>query len=812
MPSIQGLSSSEAAARRARGEGNTVSFQHTRSYAQIVRENVFTFINNVLYVLGIALILLGRVSDAVVSVGVVSVNIIVSVVQEIRAKRTLDRISLLTRPHASVVRDGQEQTLDPSEVVLGDALRVGAGDQIVVDGVVLDGRMDVDESLLTGESDLVPKQPGDEVFSGSFCVSGTAYYEARRVGAQSMANQITAGARAFRRVLTPLQREVNLVIRVLVLVVAYFEILLMTSAYVNGIPLVDSVRMSVVLAGLVPNGLFLAIAVAYSLGAVRIARQGALVQQANAIESLSNVDVLCMDKTGTLTANRIQLESIHALGGTPEPELRQLLADYAASTAGGNRTNEALAAAGSGQARRVRTDVPFSSARKWSALAFDDGSGAYVLGAPEMIRDQLAAGPADWTAIAEDGTAQGLRVLLFARAPAGEPLQDASGEPRLPSGLAPLGIVRFSDELRAEARETLAKFRQTGVQLKIISGDNPQTVAALARQAGFDAGTHMISGPEMDTLDEAQFAQAAEDAMIFGRVTPQHKERLVQALKKRGHYVAMIGDGVNDVLSLKQSNLGIAMQSGSQATRSVADIILLNDSFASLPAALMEGQRIINGMQDILKIFLTRVLYVSLLFLSTGLVRGFPFGPKESSLLALFTVGIPTVALAIWARPGMRRNRNRNLMRSLVHFVIPAAATISLAALGVYIAVLKAHLGPGALADPAAMDNAQLIAQTALTTVSVLCGLMLLVFVEPPTLFWTGGDVYSGDWRPTILAGILLVAFLGVMLTPLRDQFELARLEFADFTLIAGVVLIWGALVRWAWRNLWLERFLSEES
>jgi cation-transporting ATPase E len=672
--------------------------------------------------------------------------------------------------------------------------------------------MQVDESLLTGESEPVAKAPGDEVFSGSFCVSGSGCYEARRVGLQSMANRIAAGARAFRRVLTPLQREVHLVIRVLILVVAYFQILLATSAFVNGTALVDSVRMSVVLAGLVPNGLFLAIAVAYSLGSLRIARQGALVQQANAIESLSNVDVLCLDKTGTLTANRIRFETAEPLGAGSDG-LDGLLGDFAASTPTGNRTTEAIAAARPGTKRRVVGEAPFSSERKWSGLAFGDGEtpGGYVLGAPEVLRPQLAGSPQPWEPRAEEWTARGWRVLLFARCPDGAAFPDGDAEPRLPDQLEPLGVLAFSDELRPEAEETLRRFRETGVQLKIISGDNPQTVAALARQAGFDARQRLVSGPALDAMDDAQFAQAAEEGLIFGRVTPQQKERLVRALKERGHYVAMIGDGVNDVLSLKQAQIGIAMQSGSQATRSVADLILLNDSFASLPEALREGQRIINGMHDILKIFLTRIFYVSLLFLSTGLVGGFPFNPKESSLLALLTVGIPTVALAVWARPGMRRNRNVDLMRTLFRFVVPASATISLAALGVYLTLLtRASMEPTLLSEELAWEAAHSLAQTALTTITVVCGLVLLVFVEPPAKFFVGGDRLSGDWRPTVLAGVLLLAYFLVLLTPLREQFELVPLAPGELAFIGAVALVWAAVLRWAWRQRWLERFLSE--
>src|SRR5262249_34816544 len=268
----------------------------------------------------------------------------------------------------------------------------------------------------------------------------------------------------------------------------------------------------------------------------------------------------------------------------------------------------------------------------------------------------------------------------------GSALHDADGQPTLPVELQPLGLMCFTDELRPEARETLQRFAESGIRLKIISGDNPQTVAALAQQAGLSPDARLIAGTELAGMDETQFAQAADDATIFGRTTPQQKERLVRALRKRGHHVAMIGDGVNDLLSLKQANLGIAMLSGSQATRAVADIVLLHDSFAVLPYAFQEGQRILNGMQNIFKLFLTRVLYVTLLIVSVGIIGGFPFAPKHASLLALLTVGIPTLALAAWARPGLAPRGS--LVRPLLHFVLPAALTLSLVGLGVYAATL----------------------------------------------------------------------------------------------------------------------------
>ncbi len=810
---IRGLTTKEAAERRARGLGNDVKIQTSRSYPEIIRENVFTFINNILFGLGIALVLVGRTSDAVVSVGIIMINVVVSVVQEVRAKRTLDRIALLTRPQATAVRDGSEKTIDPSELVVGDVLLVRAGDQIVVDGEVRQGQMEVDESLLTGESDLIPKAVGERVLSGSFCVTGRAYYEAQKVGKDSFANQLTREARAFRRVRTPIQQETNLVIRILLLIAVYFEFMLLVSSLLNGVSVVESIKMSVVIAGLVPNGLFVAIALAYALGAVRIAGKGALVQQSNAVESLSNVNVLCLDKTGTLTSNQIRFHALCPLEST-EPELRRMLGDFAASGATGNRTSEAIAAACPGSPRPPVEEVPFSSERKWSALSFADADmkGTFVLGALEMLQPGLKPGAA------ADGQAaawadEGLRVLMFAYCPEIVPLLGEDRKPQLPRELTPLGLVSLSDVLRPEAQQTLAAFAQAGVKLKVISGDNPQTVAALARQAGLGPDLVTISGLELDGLSPAELAEKAEEGNIFGRITPRQKELLVEALRSKGHYVAMTGDGVNDVLSLKQANLAIAMQSGSQATRAVADIVLMGDSFSSLPFAVREGQRIINGMHDILKLFLTRTFFVALVILSTSILGGFPFSPKQSSVLAFLAVGLPTIALAAWSRPGP--TPKGSMMRRMLHFVLPACLMMSIFGLLVFAGFLVEGFQEYFLAHPDSdtatiVANVLPIAQTALTSFSILCGLALLVFVEPPSRFWEGGDVLTGDRRPSFLALALFVVFIIFLsATGFSGAFDFAPLSILEYAIILAVVIVWAFVLRWTWRSKLVERFFS---
>jgi len=808
-PILPGLSTHEVRARRAAGKGALMPPPTSRTYAQIVREDVFTLIHTILFVLCAALLLLGQYSEALISAGVVFFNVVVSVAQEVRAKLALDRIALLTRPRATVIRDGQEQAIDPGELVQDDILVLRAGDQIVADGPIIDeGPVQVDESLLTGESEPITKHVGDWLSSGSFCLSGAACYRAEGIGMTSVAGQLTSKARAFRRMLTPLQRRITVIMQVLLLVALYIEIILLLIALANQTAVVDVVRMSVIVVGIVPIGLLLATTVAYALGALRMVGQSALVQRLSAVESLSNVDVLCLDKTGTITTNTLVLEHVHPFG-MDEEQLRRLLAIYISQTSSRNATSRAIETAcplqDSNEGLLVNEEVAFSSAWKWSALSIEGMHlhGIYALGAPEILQSFLRPGT-DLGSFTEEATRGGKRVLLFAYFPDIVPLQTSEQQPTLPTGLIPLGLMSLRDELRYEVQKTLAAFADVGVQIKVLSGDHPQTVATLARQVGISMTDKVVAGSDLEQMDEAQIAQVVEETTVFGRVTPQQKERLVKALRSRRHYVAMIGDGVNDILSLKQADLAIAMESGSQATRGIADIVLLNDSFAAVPAAFAEGQRIRNGMESAMKLFLTRVLYLALLLLTIPMLGAFPFAPKQKALITFETLSVIAIALAAWAHPGPPSRRG--LGHLLLHFVFPAAVPLSLIAFGVYLVSFSQAIQQAGQS----MHDAQLIAQSALTTFAVCSGLLLVPFVVPPARFWVGGSKLSGDWRPTLLAAALLVVYLVVIaMPPLRAFFSLTALHPIDYLFIGAAALIWSIIQRWIWRGNLLERFLQ---
>ena len=859
---LPGLTDEEAARRRAAGQGNDVEISTGRTYGRIVRDNVFNFINNLFYVLGIVLLVLGKPLDAFVVSFVIFANTIVSLIQELRAKRVIDRISILTRPKAGIVRDGAVQSIDPSQIVVGDVLLLHPGDQVVVDGpMVGEGRMEVDESLLTGESDLVDKTPGDGLLSGSFCVTGGGYYEAEKVGLESFANKLTAKAKGFKRELTPLQRQVNQIVRVLLVVVVIFEILVWVRNTVVDVPFVESVRMSTVILALIPNGLVLSIALAYALGTVRLLGHDMLVQQANAVESLSNVDVLCTDKTGTLTSGVVKTEHVLALGAE-QSRAEQLLGAFAASTTDANRTIEALREALPAQRLEPTHEAFFSSARKWSGLAFDaDGAqGTYVLGAPEMLEPALAAGGGsgapelpDWRAKGAEWAAQGLRVVLFAGRPEPLAFSEQDRPPELPPELEPLALVSFSDELRPGVRSTLDEFAEAGIEVKIISGDNAKTVSALATQAGVHtlhlregvdayceavleaegeatgdgpaepaspvaeeraaAELVAISGAELEDMSAEEFGEAAERASIFGRVTPEQKEDLVLALRDRGRYAAMIGDGVNDVIALKQANVAVAMQGGSQAARGVSDLILLNDTFAPLPFAFREGQRIINGMNDILRIFMVRIFYKASIIAAITALGGFPFAPRQASLISFVTAGVPAAAFALWAKPGP--TPKVGLFKLLARFVVPTTILQLLMSVCVWLVYAVPAKTSYLAAHPAAGD-AQLIdfaydkAQTALTLFAAFCGILLIVLAVPPTRYWAAGAVYRGDHRIAGVAVAMLAFVAGVLVLPFgRTLFELSALPVWQYFAIFGFAVLWSQLCLLVWRTGLLDRWFG---
>jgi len=840
MTEITGLTSSQVQVRRQSGQGNDVKLISSRTVIDIVIKNVFNPVNIVLYAIGLGMVLVGDYRSAFVTVILLLLNAIVGIIQEISAKRKLDRIALLARSKVTVVRDGQEQELDPAELVLGDVLFIRAGDQVPVDGIILDdGKIEMDESALTGESDLVIKTRNDKVLSGTFCMTGAAKVEASAVGENSFANNLTKNARKFKLEDTPLQRDVNLLLRVILLIVIFFSILAILALFVLELPIEVWLQIMAVITGSVSAGLLMLITLNYSWGAVRIGQKGGLVQQINAIESLSNVTVLCTDKTGTLTANRIQYHDIYPVG-IGRAQLENVLADFAASASAVNKTSEAIMQGLPGTPRTIKDEVPFHRHANGQLLpstiriqiAVHQQGGVYVLGALEMLQQHFAKVDNGAIQQLEKWSSDGLRVLVFAHNPDVVTLHDDGGEPELPP-LTLLGIVSFSDELRPHLKETISAFTDNGVRLKVISGDNPQTVASLARQAGLPGDLKAVSGTDLAQMSLAEFSQTAVDATVFGRITPQQKEMLVDALRDQGEYVAMIGDGVNDVLSLKKANLGVAMESGSTATRSVAAMILLGDSFEVMPLAFTEGQRIVNSIQDVLKLFMSTVFALLLLIIGISfLAIGFPFTTLQSTLLSIFARGVPPLILSILATTGRQRG---SMLKNIFQFTLPASFMIFLFGLLIYIGVyftvdrqlIQAQLAQDAITrigENAGQDYSDLpaeqvqdmtrltFAQTGLTSFFVLAGVLLMVFAKPPVRWLADNDenYHGGSWLSTIVAALLILVYAVILTMPqIRMFFGLANLPASLNIGIVVLTLVWVFAQLAVWRSNLFGRILG---
>ena len=816
-----GLTAAQARERHRRGEGNVAVSASSRSYGVILRTNVFSFFNVILFTIGAALLALGRYSDAFTSVGLGLVNAAIGAAQEIRAKRKLDRLQLLARGTVTVVRDGADAEVSPEDVVRGDVLRLAPGAQVVVDGPVLTGRLEVDESLLTGESEALLREPGGDLLSGSFVVGGEGTQVARDVGASSYAGRLTAEARRVSTDRTPLQRRIDFVVRLVMLLVLLMSVTILAQAALEGFTLVRTVQTTAVLSGLVPYGLFTLVAVAYTVGAAKSAGRGALVQQVNAVESLSNVDVVCTDKTGTLTTGRLSLAGVRPAGALPAGEVERLLGSMARSTGAGNLTTAALAAALPGEPVAVHEEVPFSSSLRWSAVR--TGDGVLVLGAPDALAPRLAGPPLG--APVRELTGRGLRVLVLGRAAADAPLRDGAGRPRLPA-LEPLGIVALADELRPDVVETLARLTADGIAVKVVSGDDPSTVAALARQAGLEPG-EPVAGPSLEGLSEPELDAVVARTTVFGRIAPEQKERLVDALRRAGRYVAMVGDGVNDARALKRAHVGVAMAGGSAVTRDVADIVLTEDSLGALLPAAHEGRRIITGISTSMQVFLARVGTQGLVILAvTMLGLGFPYSPANVGL-TLLTVGVPTLFLTAWARP---QAPDPHLLTTLWRFVVPAMLVTAAGGVAVYTRhytqLLDAFSGtdvPGRFVDAFedytglssadvgfAEAAATIGAQTALSTFVSYAAFLLILFLKPPNRWFAAWTRPDGDRRPALLVAALVVVFsAGLFWRAFTDYFGLTEAAGPVFQTVLPVLVLWFVVLTATYRLRLLERALG---
>jgi cation-transporting ATPase E len=665
-----GLTSAEVGERRSRGLTNAGGERTSRSVAEILRANILTRFNLLLGVLLAVILVAGQPQDALFGVVLVT-NALIGIGQELRAKRTLDRLAVLSAPRVRVIRDGAPREIAVDELVADDLVDLRAGDQLVADGVVRDSAsLQADESLLTGESEPVDKRAGDQLLSGSFVVAGSGGYQATGVGAEAYARKLAAQARRFTVVRSELIAGINQILRYVTWAIPPVAVLLVVSQLQTHETRQEAATSTVAaLVGMVPQGLVLLTSIAFGAAAVTLARRRVLVQQLPAVEGLARVDVVCLDKTGTLTDGTIRFDSLIRLDDqAPAEAALGALADDEAR----NATLAAIGQAFPPPPGWARQDaVPFSSARKWSAASFA-GHGAWVLGAPELV---LPGGQDGLLSRAADLAASGRRVLLLAHA-AG-PLDGQA----LPQGLRAVAFVLLAEQLRSDAAETVGYFAAQGVAVKVISGDSPRTVGAVAARAGVPRGGDPVDARDLPE-DPAALGAVLEERSVFGRVTPHQKESMVQALQARGHTVAMTGDGVNDVLALKLADIGVAMGSGAPATKAVAELVLLDNRFATLPGVVAEGRRVTANIERVANLFITKTVWVTLLAVAAGAaLLPYPFLPRHLTIIDTLAIGVPAFFLALAPN---RRRYLPGFVGRVLRFTVPAGLIIAAATFSAY--------------------------------------------------------------------------------------------------------------------------------
>ena len=778
-----GLSDDDVAARVAEGKTNDVPTRAARSVSEIVRGNVFTRINAILGVLLIIVLSTGSVINGAFGLLIVA-NSAIGIIQELRAKQTLDRLAIVGQAKPLVRRQSGTQPRLPSEVVLDDVIELGPGDQIVVDGEILEeANLEVDESLLTGEADPIAKDAGDAVMSGSFVVAGTGAYRATKVGREAYAAKLAEEASKFTLVRSELRSGINKILKFITyLLIPAGLLTIYTQLFTTEAGWQQSVlRMVGALVPMVPEGLVLMTSIAFAVGVVRLGRRQCLVNELPAIEGLARVDVVCADKTGTLTENGMRVSDVKKLDAASVPDvLAQLAADDP-------RPNASIAAIA--EAYRMppgwtaTATAPFKSATKWSGASYGE-HGNWVIGAPDVLLDPASAAAAE----AERIGARGLRVLLLGSSDL--PVDD----PRAPGTVTPAALVVLEQRVRPDARDTLDFFAAQKVSIKVISGDNAVSVGAVAGSLG-------LHGECMDARhlpeETAALADELESHTTFGRVRPDQKRAMVHALQSRGHTVAMTGDGVNDVLALKDADIGVAMGSGSSASRAVAQIVLLDNRFATLPYVVAEGRRVIGNIERVSNLFLTKTVYSVLLAILVGLAGLsaklfgsdpllFPFQPIHVTIAAWFTIGIPAFILSLApnnerARPGFVR---RVMTAALPSGLVVGAAT--------FTSYLLAYEGR------AATETEQTQASTAALITLLVAALWVLAVVARPY-----------EWWRIALVAVSASAYVVIFSIPAaRELFILDPSNLAITSTALGIGLLGAIAVEVIW---WLQGALLGE-
>lgn len=662
----QGLSDAQVAQRVRQGLNNETEELHTKSNGQIIRDNTLTPFNLLNFALAALILSVGSYKN-LLFMGVIVCNTLIGIFQELKAKHIIDKLSLITAPKAHIVRGGMISDVPVNELVLDDVLLLSAGQQVPADCTVLDGDCEADESLLTGESDAIAKKTGDSLLSGSFLVSGSCRAQVEHVGKDNYAAKITASAKYIKKPNSEIMHWTNFMIRFISIMIIPVGILLFYKQYVLSAKSMAPAIVATVAAliGMIPEGLVLLTSVVFAVGVIRLSRHRALVQELYSIETLARVDMLCLDKTGTLTEGSMQVDSVVPLGGTAQQQAESILAALSAALADHTPTMEAVGQAySSAPGWKCVQKVSFSSARKWSYAAFE-GQGGFVIGAGEFILKERFE---EIRRQAEEASARGQRVLLLGRC------GKADAEGLDPASVEPLALVLLSDKIRKSAKKTLSYFADEGVHIKVISGDNPVTVASIAKKAGLAGADSFVDASTLE--NPAALRDAAEKYTVFGRVTPRQKLDLVKALKEKKHTVAMTGDGVNDVPALKESDCSIAMASGSDAARTVSQFVLLDSDFSRMPLIVKEGRRSINNLQRSASLFIVKAVFsaiIAVVFIFLNFQ--YPFQPIQFTLINAVSIGFPSFFLAL--EPNHERLRGKFIV-NVMQKSLPGALAMAL--------------------------------------------------------------------------------------------------------------------------------------
>lgn len=773
-----GLTAAEVAERVARGEINDVPIRSSRSTTEIIRGNVFTRFNAIIGVLWVIMLFVAPIQDSLFGFVIVA-NTGIGIIQELRAKKTLDGLAVIGEAKPTVRRDGVAAEISTSEIVLGDLVELGPGDKIVVDGEAVEtDSLEVDESLLTGEADPVIKKPGDKMMSGSFVVAGGGAFTATKVGREAYAAQLAEEASRFTLVHSELRSGISTILKYVTWLMVPTSIgLIISQLVVKDDNFKESIAYTVGgIVPMIPEGLVLLTSVAFAIGVIRLGRQQCLVQELPAIEGLARVDTVCLDKTGTLTEGGMDVTELRPLNGSDEAYVRKVLGSLGESDPRPNASLQAIIDSyPDSEEWRCTESLPFSSARKYSGASFSEGDGndsTWLLGAPDVL---LPDGDPSLAEI-ESLNQQGLRVLLLARA-AGE-LDD----PEVAAGARATALVVLEQRLRPDAADTLRYFEEQDVSAKVISGDNAVSVSAVAGKLGLPGAQNTVDARRLPT-EQDEMAEALDANSVFGRVTPQQKRDMVGALQSRGHTVAMTGDGVNDVLALKDADIGVSMGSGSEATRAVAQIVLLNNSFATLPSVVAEGRRVIGNITRVATLFLVKTVYsvvIALLVVCSQVE--YLFLPRHLTLLSTLTIGVPAFFLAL--APNKERAKP-HFVRRVMRYAIPGGVVAGVATFSTYLLARHHYEGAGARE-----------AETSAATLALfLIAMWVLAIIARPYTWWRLG-----------LISAMGLGFLLVLTVPwLQDFFQLklvgTTMPWAAVAIAATASLIIEVVFRWVGRR-----------